>query len=326
MFQEVASVAEVEESVEAVEAPAIKMEAPVSPVVTPMPAPPQAAAIPATPAEHLPAQDMPTYYPGQVASNPPQFPVPAQQAIPPTVPATHRSPQPHPRPVTEVIDADKSSFNFLQDSQVEMETPANVDLAVMLQYPANAGPAPLPPGRNPAAPAASAVPQPEFHQAIPTQTFTNQNFPVIGQMAATAQAPPPTATPVVAAAHIPAYPAQQPAAPPATYHPQEMPTPVPIHVVEEQVQKMQQSASAPPQVAPASFAQAAQSYSSQAHAKTYSSGAPPGFSQKMPQQNQIPQQSHFQPLPTQEQVEEQDQAEEHSSWANEGQTSFIRGE
>ncbi|KAF4524420.1 hypothetical protein B566_EDAN009336 [Ephemera danica] len=275
------------------------------------------------------------YYAGQVApqvpgANPSQFPpnLPPQQPIPPatTIPVAHRTQpsQPHTRPITEVIGQTNSSYSFLQESQVELDTPANVDVAVMLQYPATAaGPAALPPGRNPAAPAASAVPQPDFHQSIPTQTFTNQNFPVIGPQGAGNTATPtaPASVVPINAAHIPAYPGQQ-NPPPANYMAQEAPTamPMPPRVVDEQVKMPAQSAAAPATsipAAPASFAQAAQAFNSQSHQKpqNYTSGAPPGFGapiQKIP-----PQQSHFQPLPSQEQAEEQDRADEQNSWANE---------
>lgn len=275
-----------------------------------------------------------------VANTAPQYPPLPQQVMPP-VPVQLRQQQ---RPIAEVIGQANSSFNFLQESQLEMETPSppNVDLAVMLQFP----PGTLPPGRNPpAAPAASAVPQPEFHQTIPTQTFTNQSFSVVPQQGVV-----PVSTAPVPASHIPAAFSQQPSVPVATPYMSgaEPPPPIPMPprgLQEEQAKMMAQTSSAGVPVQPPSFAQA--TYSSQAQAtkpQNYvTSGAPPGFQpqpkvvpnmqppahmQQAPQQVKPPQhqQSQFQPIPSLEQAAEQERADDQAqNWTDGNSNRFFEG-
>jgi hypothetical protein len=95
----------------------------------------------------------------------------AQHFVPPP-----QQPQPVHLPprqtISDVIGQGNSAFDFLQESQIEAEAPPPV---MMGQFPPGMAP--------PTAPAASSVPQPDFHQvippaAIPSQTFTNQTFQV----------------------------------------------------------------------------------------------------------------------------------------------------
>lgn len=86
---------------------------------------------------------------------------------PPQQPPVHLPPR---QIINEVIGQGNSSFDFLQESQIDAETQPPV---MMGQY--------ATPGMVP--PTASAVPQPDFNQgipaaAIPSQTFTNQTFQV----------------------------------------------------------------------------------------------------------------------------------------------------
>jgi len=94
-----------------------------------------------------------------------------QHFVPPPQQPVHLPPR---QIISDVIGQSNSAFDFLQESQIEAETQPPV---MMGQFP--------PPGMapTPTAPAASAVPQPDFHQvipvaAIPTQTYTNQSYQV----------------------------------------------------------------------------------------------------------------------------------------------------
>lgn len=132
-----------------------------SPSLKKLPPSPQIAPLPTVEA---PMMALPAEAPFFVAQQPStQHFVP-----PPQQPPVHLPPR---QIINEVIGQGNSSFDFLQESQIDAETPV-----MMGQY--------VTPGMvPPTAPAVSAVPQPDFHQgipaaAIPSQTFTNQTFQV----------------------------------------------------------------------------------------------------------------------------------------------------
>ncbi|CAB3379596.1 Hypothetical predicted protein [Cloeon dipterum] len=192
-----------------------------------------------------------------------------QQQPPPPPPPVHLPPR---QIINDVIGQTNNAFDFLQESQIEAEAPV-----MMPQLPPGIAP-------PPSAPAASAVPQPEFHQAIPSQTFTNQSFHVIAQV--------PQQQP-------PVHP--QSSSPKSTMQPYPAVAPQPAFI-EEVAQMQLPEEPKQPVVAPTSFAQAA-TYSSLAQKPPNFTNGPPGFP---PQQPQKMQQSQFQPIPTLEQEQEKE--------------------
>ncbi|XP_059490618.1 caprin homolog [Neocloeon triangulifer] len=257
--------------------PSLKTLPPVAPLVAPLPI--VDAPLMAPPVE------TPYFVAAQVAPPPQHFVPPPQQ------PPVHLPPR---QTISDVIGQSNSAFDFLQESQIEAEPPAAV---MMAQFPPGMAP--------PTAPAASAVPQPDFIQAIPSQTFTNQSFQVMAQGAV----PPPQA------------PHPQSVSPKTTMQPYP-PTQQPPAFIEE-TQPLQQRSEEPKQPAtPASFAQAA-TYSSltqQPKPQNITNG-PPGFP---PQQQKVQQQSQFQPIPTLEQ--EQEKEKESNTWNGaEGDDQQQRG-